>query len=181
MTKRIAGWFLLFGMVFTCRTGVIAQSTPQTSTQGMQTTQEPATDAQQKNVQEYIDLLRSDVRQQKAQIMGAVMQLSAQEAAQFWPIYSEYDAELSRLNDLRVTNIKDYAQNYSKMTDAKADELATNAFNYQKERSALLTKYYGRVKASLGAVQAARFAQVENQLLNIIDLQIASSLPVVGQ
>ena len=28
---------------------------------------------------------------------------------------------------------------------------------------------------------AARFAQVENQLLMIIDLQIASSLPVVGE
>jgi len=33
----------------------------------------------------------------------------------------------------------------------------------------------------LGAVTAARFIQVENQLLLLIDLQITSSLPIVSQ
>jgi len=42
------------------------------------------------------------VRQQKAEIMGAVMVLSADDAAKFWPIYSEYDVELTKLNDQRV-------------------------------------------------------------------------------
>jgi hypothetical protein len=37
------------------------------------------------------------------------------------------------------------------------------------------------VKQALGAVTAARFAQIENQLLLLIDLQIADSLPIVGQ
>jgi hypothetical protein len=37
------------------------------------------------------------------------------------------------------------------------------------------------VKAALGGITAARFLQVEHQLLLIIDLKIASSLPVVGQ
>jgi hypothetical protein len=50
-----------------------------------------------------------------------------------------------------------------------------------KIRSELLAKYYERVKQSLGAITAARFAQVESELLMIIDLQIASSLPLVGQ
>jgi len=33
----------------------------------------------------------------------------------------------------------------------------------------------------LGGVTAARFAQIEHQLLLIIDLQIDSSLPIAGQ
>jgi len=33
----------------------------------------------------------------------------------------------------------------------------------------------------LGGVTAARFIQIEDQLLLIIDLQIDSSLPIVGQ
>jgi hypothetical protein len=49
------------------------------------------------------------VRQQKAEAMGAVMELSAADAAKFWPIYSEYDTELSKLNDARVANIREYA------------------------------------------------------------------------
>lgn len=52
---------------------------------------------------------------------------------------------------------------------------------YQKERSELLAKTYDRVKQAVGAVTAARFVQVEHQLLLIIDLQITSSLPVVAR
>jgi hypothetical protein len=135
---------------------------------------------QQKNIDEYIELLRSNVRQDKAEILGAVMQLSAADAAKFWPIYSDYDAELSKLNKQRIDNIQEYARTYDDMTDAKADELIMSAMSYQKQRSELLAKYYGLVKPSIGAIQAARFVQVEHQLLLIIDLQIASNLPLVS-
>lgn len=138
-------------------------------------------DAQTKNLQEYVDLLRTDVRQQKAEIMGAVMLLSADDATKFWPIYSEYDAELTKLNDQRLENIKEYAKAYDQMTDEKADELVQKSLAYQNQRAELLAKTYGRVKQALGAVTAARFAQVEHQLLLIIDLQIASSLPIVSE
>jgi len=141
----------------------------------------PEADAQKKNLQAYVNLLRSDVRQQKAEIMGSVMALSASDAAKFWPIYSQYDAELTKLNDQRVDNIKEYARTYTQMTDEKADELVQKSLGYQKQRAELLAKTYDQVKQALGGVTAARFAQVEHQLLLIIDLQIASSLPVVGQ
>ena len=156
---------------------------PQTQTQAINKTGAgtPDADAQEKNLQEYVDLLRTDVRQQKAEIMGAVMLLSADDATKFWPIYSEYDAALSKLNDQRLENIKEYARAYSQMTDEKADELIQKSLAYQKQRAELLAKTYDRVKQALGAITAARFAQVETQLLLIIDLQIASSLPVVGQ
>lgn len=135
----------------------------------------------EKNTQEYIELLRKDVRQQKAEIMGSVMLLSAKDAMKFWPIYEEYDTELNKLNDLRVANIKEYAGTFAELTDAKADELIQNAFAYQKQRSELLAKTYDRVKQALGATTAARFVQVEHQLLLVIDLQIASSLPIIEQ
>ena len=109
------------------------------------------------------------------------MLLSADDATKFWPIYSEYDAELSKLNDQRLENIKEYARAYDQMTDDKADELIQKSLAYQKQRAELLAKTYDRVKQALGAITAARFAQVEHQLLLLIDLRIASSLPVVSQ
>jgi len=137
-------------------------------------------DAQEKNLQAYVDLLRTNVRQQKAEIMGAVMLLSTDDAAKFWPIYNEYDAELTKLNNQRVENIKEYARNYTQMTDDKANELIQRSLAFQKQRSELYAKTYDRVKQALGGIAAARFAQVENQLLLLIDLQITSSLPIVG-
>src|SRR6516165_8509434 len=138
-------------------------------------------DAEKKNIQAYINLMRENVRQDKAEIMGAIMVLSAADAAKFWPIYSEYDTQLAKLNDQRVENIKQYARDYGQMTDDEADQLVQKSMTYQKERAELLVQTYEKVKQALGAVTAARFAQVEHQLLLIIDLQIASSLPVVGQ
>jgi hypothetical protein len=134
----------------------------------------------EQNLEEYIKLLREDVRSQKFAVMREVMDLNPEEAAKFWPIYRDYDTELTKVNDLRITNIEQYARSYGQLTDEKADELIRRAMTYQQQRADLLGKYYDRMKQELGAVTAARFVQIEHQLLLIIDLQIASSLPVAG-
>jgi len=156
-----------------------AQTKTETQKVPAKTTAKPQT-PEELNIQEYIKLLREDVNAEKAELMGSVMQLDAEDAAKFWPIYRDYNAELSKVNDLRVANILEYARGYSQMTDQKADELIKNSMAYQKQRAELLAKYYELMKQQLGAITAVRFAQVENQLLLLIDLKITSSLPVVG-
>ena len=176
MMKRITVWFPILAALAFCPAAVAQRAAQSEST--AQSAAPSATETQQKNIQEYIELLREDVRHQKAEIMGAMMQLDVDQSAKFWPIYSEYDTALAKLNDQRVANIEEYARNYHQLTDAKANELVQNAFNYRQQRSELLEKYYARVKASLGSIEAARFVQIESQLLDIIDLQIASSFPI---
>jgi hypothetical protein len=171
MKQQKAAWILIVASLVYAP-GARAQT-------GQQAGASPGSNSQ--NIQAYIALLRSNVRQQKTEMMGAVMQLSAADAAKFWPIYEQYDKELAKLNDQRVANIQEYASSYNQMTDAKADELIQKAMSYRKQRAELLAKYYQQVKQALGGITAARFVQVEDQLLLIIDLQIDSSLPVVGQ
>ena len=178
MKRTFALWLTLF-VCFAFSAVSFAQSTPQASSAGKSSTSGAASDTQDKNIKEYIELLRTDVRQQKAEIMGSMMLLGPDQAAKFWPIYNEYDAALKKLNDQRTSNTLEYARSYGQMTDAKADELIRKALQYQQQRSDLLARYYDRVKQSLGAIQAARFVQIENQLLMLIVLRIASSLPVV--
>jgi hypothetical protein len=134
----------------------------------------------EQNLKEYVRLLREDVRSQKYSVVDSVMQLNLDQAAKFWPIYRDYDTELTKVNDLRVANIEEYSQSYNHLTDEKADELVRKAIEFQKQRDELLGKYYLRMKQEMGAITAARFLQVEHQLLLIIDLQISSSLPVAG-
>jgi len=143
-----------------------------------QTTAPPA-ESREVNLRTYIELLRSDVRSQKVAILTELMEFTEAEDAAFWPIYREYDVELSAINDDRLRLIGDYAKNYEAMTDETADRIARGAIDLEGRRHALKQKYYDRVKGALSAKQAARFLQVENQLLMIIDLQIAASLPIV--
>jgi hypothetical protein len=129
----------------------VPPSRAQTNTQKAERkTAAPAQSEEQKNLRAYIDLLRGNVRQQKAEIMGSVMLLSAQDATKFWPIYSKYDRQLTKLNDQRVENIKEYAGAYDQMTDEKADELIQKALAYQKQRAELVAQTYEKINQALG-------------------------------
>ena len=108
-----------------------------------------------------------------------LMEFTDAEDKAFWPIYREYDVELSKINDEKVTGIEEYARNYANVSDALADKLATKALELEAQRTALKQKYDTRLKSALSPKTAARFLQVENQLLMIIDLQISAALPIV--
>ena len=131
------------------------------------------------NLAEDIKLLRKDVRTEKSKIMGAAMGLDADQAKKFWPIYKDYDKQLAKLNDVRLGNIIEYAKNYDSMTENKADEIVNGAIAYRKKRLDLLANTYDKVRGALGAPLGARFLQVEDTLLGLIDLQIQSNLPLM--
>ena len=131
------------------------------------------------NLRAYVELLRSDLRSQKVAIITELMTFSEDEDAKFWPVYREYETELAKVNDDRLALIKDYAAQYEKLTDEVADRLARGALDVEARRTALKAKYYDRFKSVLSPKAAARFLQVENQILLILDLQVAASLPIV--
>lgn len=164
--KRITDVLVLTALLGGLPAGVAAQAAA-------------AADPRDANITAYVELLRSDVRAQKVAFLTEMLELTDAEDAKFWPIYREYDAELSTLNDERVAMIKEYAANYGSVSDTLADALGRKAIDMEKRRTALLEKYYDRVKTVLSPKTAVRFLQVEHQLLLIVDLQIASWLPVV--
>ena len=136
-------------------------------------------DPRDANIRAYVELLRSDVRASKVAIMTSVMNFTEAEDKAFWPIYRQYDAELNTINDERVKLIADYANHFEALTDDVADRIAKGALELENKRQELKVKYYNQVKSATSARTAARFLQVENQMLMIIDLQIAASLPIV--
>jgi len=133
------------------------------------------------NIRAYIELLRTDLKQVKAEVVGQVMQLNADQAVKFWPIYKEFETEYSKLGDQVVALVKKYSDEYTQMTDAVAEQLGNQALSIEQQRNTLKKKYYDRFKDSLGAITATRFLQVENQLERLVDLQAAAQLPVIGE
>ena len=127
----------------------------------------------------YIELLRSDVRTKKIAIITQVMQFNDEQSEAFWPIYKEYELALSKVNDQRVALIKDYAKNYETMTDEKAAEIADKWFEFQNRRMSVRKSYFTRFKEALPAATATRFLQLDHQISLLIDLQIASEIPLI--
>ena len=136
-------------------------------------------DTRDTNLLAYAELLRSDLRSQKVAIITEMMQFTEAEDAKFWPVYREYETELAKINDERLALIREYATKYEAITDDVADRLARSALDLEGRRHALKLKYYDRFKSVLTPKTAARFLQIENQILLLLDLQIAASLPIV--
>ncbi len=132
-----------------------------------------------KGVETYIELLKSDIRTQKVAIITQAMGLTDEESSAFWPVHREYELELSKMIDDRIALIKDYIQNFDDLTDEKAREIAKRVFALEKRRTKLKKKYFKRFERALSATIAAKFIQVENQINLLIDLQIASELPLI--
>ena len=119
-----------------------------------------------------VELLRSDLKTEKKAILTAAMDFTPEQSEIFWPIYREYDLELSKLGDGLIALVKDYAANYEQMTDVKAKELTERSFKLEEQRLKLRQTYTKKFEKAMDTVTAARFAQVERQLVRISNVAI---------
>ncbi len=127
----------------------------------------------------FLELMRTDIQADKVMLLTAALEMTDEQGEKFWPLYREYQNELATIGDGRLKLIKDYAANYDAMTAEKAAVLAKTSFSLQDDRLSLLKKTHKKVGKEIGPILATRFVQIENQLLTLIDLQIASEMPLI--
>jgi hypothetical protein len=128
-----------------------------------------------------IDLLRKDIRSQKKQLIAANMPLTDAEAQKFWPVYDQYTAELVKINNDKYALIQEYAQSYGNMTDAQADNWSTRILKVDADVTALRLKYWTNFRAVLPAKKAALYEQIERRAQMLIEVQLASQIPLLQQ
>jgi len=126
-----------------------------------------------------VEIMRSDLRTQKRALLTQALQLTEAQSEAFWPVYNEYESELIKLNDSRLTLIKDFASNYSTMTDPVAKDLVKRSFKWQEGSTKLLKKYYGKMEKVVSPIVAARWVQAEHAINSMIDVQVASEIPLI--
>jgi len=141
----------------------------------------PATSAQsQASIDQDIQLLRGDIRSQKKEIVAANMNLTPDEATKFWPIYDQYTAEVAKIGDTRVALIKEYAQSYSTITDAQANDFMKRAAAIDQQFNATRSKYVPLFEKVISAKKTALWFQIDRRLDLLINLQLAANIPVVN-
>jgi hypothetical protein len=128
---------------------------------------------------QYIEMLRKDVRSLRKQIVAANLDLTDDEAVKFWPIYDQYTADLGKINDTKVALIKDYARNYTTMTDEQAEAYVRGRAAVDESVNRLRLKYFPVFHRVLSGKTAATFFQIEWRISLMIDLQLASQMPLI--
>jgi hypothetical protein len=125
-----------------------------------------------------IALLRQDLRAKKMQVVGENMSLSDPEAEKFWPIYNHYVKELTTINDQKYALLKQYAEMWATMSDEDALIYVRHWLEVDGQAQALRLRYVPTVSQVLPGRKAATFFQVDRRLNMIIDLQLASQIPL---
>jgi hypothetical protein len=135
--------------------------------------------AEESQVDRYVTLLRTDLKAEKAAVIVKNMHFTEAETNAFWPVYQQYQKDLSKLGDEKVALIKDYAAHLDTLDEEKAKELTTRAMTLEEQRLNLVKKYIDEFGKVLSAKQVARFFQLEMQMQRIVDVQVAAELPLV--
>lgn len=137
-----------------------------------------AAPAQQVN-QATIDLVRGDIKAKKQQIITQVLSLNEADSAVFWPIYREYEVELTKLGDEKIQLLKDIDRDWASLDIAKSDAYARKAMKLEQDRAKLKEKYYKRIYKAMSSMTAAKWLQIESMMLTALDLQAQSMLPLI--
>lgn len=135
--------------------------------------------AQDSNLDSDIQVLRSNIRADRAKLISDNMKLSDAEAKAFWPVYQNYETDLAKLNDKKVELIKEYDDSYDQMTDEQAKSLTDRNLAIEKQRIALKEDYFRRFSKAVPAKTAARFMQIDNRIDLLLNVQLASAIPIV--
>ena len=126
-----------------------------------------------------VQLLRKDLRSQRKQLIAANLPLTDAEAVKFWPVYDQYQAEITKIGDTRFALIKEYATNYNTLTDTQAHDLVTRMIGVDESLVQLRQKYIPIVEKVLPGKKTAMFFQMDRRIALMIDLQLASMIPIV--
>jgi hypothetical protein len=65
------------------------------------------------------------------------------------------------------------------MDDAKASDMAHRLLDIDSKSTKLREEYWPKFEKALGAKRAARFYQIDNRLSLMINLQLASEIPLI--
>ncbi len=135
--------------------------------------------ASAQNYNDLVEVLRSDLRTQHQAIVLDNLQLNEAQSAAFTPIWDAYNAELKKHWDKRIQLVKDYASQYQTMNDEAAASLMKRMSTLDKENIKLRDTYGKKISKVLPTTIAARWVQIENRLNMLVQLQLASEIPLM--
>lgn len=135
--------------------------------------------ASAQNYNDLVEVVRSDIRTEHRAIVMSSLALTEAQSALFSPIFDEYSTALKKHWDKRIQLIKDYAAKYETMNDEAAGGFMKRMTALEKESSALRSTYAKKVSKVLPTTVAARWMQVERRLNQVVELQLASEIPLM--
>lgn len=142
---------------------------------------EKAKAAKDPKLDNFSDILKSDIKAQKEDLMKKSLQLKDKEYEKFLRIYREYQAEAAKLREKKAALEKEFSSSSKTMTNEQAKEHSKKAFALEDEKSQLKRSYFSKIESALSTIPAVKFFETESALSHLEELQDSASLPEAGE
>jgi hypothetical protein len=126
-------------------------------------------------------ILVDKVKADKKLLVAANMQLTEQEAAAFWPVYEEYQKEITAINGRIEAAIRSYAEAYNQgaVPDETAKKLLDEVLDIDADEVDLRKSYVSKFDKVLPAAKVARYYQIESKIRSSVRAELAEAIPLV--
>lgn len=135
----------------------------------------------QSTLKDDVDVVQSVYGKSKSELVSQYMALTGTQAADFAKIYEAYEIERKKLGQEKIQLINQYATDYATINDEKADDIAKKALKNNTAYDKLYSSYYEKAKKAIGAVNAAKFIQLEIYLQTEIRSSLQNVIPFIGE
>jgi len=128
-----------------------------------------------------MQILRDKIKADKKLLVAANMELTESEAKGFWPVYEEYQKDLTAINQRIGKLIESYAADYraNTLTDEKAKKLTDELVAIGTAEAEFQAASVPKLSKALPAKKVARYLQIENKIRAALKYELAANIPVV--
>jgi hypothetical protein len=127
-----------------------------------------------------MQILREKVKADKKLLVAANMELTESEAKGFWPVYEDYQKDLTAINQRIAKLIESYAADYraNTLTDEKAKKLVDELIAIEQAETGLKASYVPKLSKVLPQKKVARYLQIENKIRAVVKYELAAGVPL---
>lgn len=140
---------LIFVLIFTASVGVFAQGPP------------PRKGDKQQEKRENFEAMKIAFITQK-------LDLTPEEAQQFWPVYNQYSAKLQEIRKKRKQENRDAKQNFDDMSDKDVEQAVDNEIIYRQKELDIQKEYHAKFKSVLPIKKVAKLYNSEEQFKRLL-------------
>jgi hypothetical protein len=128
-----------------------------------------------------MQILREKIKADKKLLVSTNMELTESEAKGFWPVYEEYQKDLTAINQRIGKLIDGYAADYraKTLTDEKAKKLIDEFIAIENAEAGLKASYVPKLNKVLPPRKVARYLQIENKIRAAVKYELAGGVPLV--
>jgi len=128
-----------------------------------------------------LDVLVATIDANQKALVAVNMDLTDDEAKAFWPLYDRYETDLGSLRTRMAALVADYTENFTAMSDDKAEEILEEYLKIESERALIRESYADDFAEVLPPKKVVRFYQIENKIHAVVRYDLARTIPVIEE